>query len=628
MVPNDGNNILYISSFEDTQARVHVPSLTHQPERSYPLSAGGIRIITLSGNTRTGGSTGLEKKKGIRITADKPMSVQGLTVVNETSVKTNEGFLGLPVDALGTKYIAPAFHPVINAIIQVVAKEDNTSVSFNLRLPQNGRVQYQDNYYYNGDVISVNLNDLDVFQVLADQDLSGTVVTSSKPIAVFSGDDCTTVPLNYFPCNHLVEQIPPVSHWGSLFITNPTPNNPGGDVFHVIASAPNARVSVDSQYKTTLNQGEKYMIDHAPWNKSLVIKTSQPSLVVQYSSGGKSPSMNLVPPLKWFANDYTIYVPQDEQGNFDSHVNVIIETSLRSDLRVAGADSLVINWTSIPGSGGFSRASLHLTKGGRYHVYHKNPLKNFSAVVYGMSSLGLFAIPAGLKSTQPSGERCSRTKTVGGDNIDNDCDGRTDEEAANEVDDDGDGNIDEDLVTPEPTFNVPKDYVTTPLLSCDRTSSVANIRNTGIATGSAQGVCAIRGKATISYKDNNVNNQECEREFDRVWTIKDSCQNTITRNQRIKINAPQDPTIIFPDDVSFTCRENYLDPEFTGEVVVTAKLCPRNVTISYQDGYRADCSDKEVKLERAWTVKDKCAPSKRKTQVITLLPKGERIQLM
>ena len=41
--------------------------------------------------------------------------------------------------------------------------------------------------------------------------------------------------------------------------------------------------------------------------------------------------------------------------------------------------------------------------------------------------------------------QCQKTETAAGDGMDNDCDGRIDEEKLNGKDDDADGNIDEDL---------------------------------------------------------------------------------------------------------------------------------------------------------------------------------------
>ena len=621
----DGTNNLYISSFEDVQARVHIPAHPQQPDTQFDLKGGGIKIISLPGSTRTSGFTGIEKNKGIRITANKPISVQGLSIVK----KTSEGFLGLPVGALGMYYIVPTFFAISSAIVQVVATEDNTYVELQLRLPKNGRVHYGELTYVDGGFINVTLNELDVFQVLGDSILSGTIVTSWKPVAVFSGNDCAMVPKDQQPCNHLVEQIPPVSDWGLEFITNPTPNRQGGDEFHVIASMQNTLVSIDTQFKARLNEGEKYIVD-APWNVSLVISTSQPSLVVQYSKGSDtlklSPSMSLVPPKEWFSNDYIVYVPKDDTGNaFDSYINVVIDTIWRNDLLVKGADDLSIDWKII--SGGFSRASLHLASDGVYHVYHKNPLANFSAVLYGMASQKLFSFPVGMKWLQPLELYCFPTNTTGGDKIDNDCDDATDEELANGRDDDGDGRIDEDLITPEPDFNVPTDFVTKPLLSCDGSSTVANTGNTGVATGSAQGVCKIRGGRTvISNKDSIVSSQSCERVLERLWTIVDPCNNELSLSQRIKISTPQDPVITFPVNTAFTCRDKkYLATGFTGDVQVTSKegsVCPRKVTVTHRDSYSGDCPDEEGRLDRVWTVEDKCTGSRKHKQIIKLLPKG------
>ena len=51
----------------------------------------------------------------------------------------------------------------------------------------------------------------------------------------------------------------------------------------------------------------------------------------------------------------------------------------------------------------------------------------------------------GTNLSKPIFFQCEPTTPIPGDVIDNDCDGRTDEERRNGVDDDGDGLVDEDL---------------------------------------------------------------------------------------------------------------------------------------------------------------------------------------
>ena len=613
-----GKNTLYITTLENTKVNVHVPSLIQQGDQQFSVSALGVKVVTLPGKSRFGEFTGKDTK-GIRITANKPISVYGYGWILLGPMHVGEGFLGLPVDVLGKEYIVPTYSPVGSSIVQVVAQEDNTQVSFMLRLPRGGRVHYGDRYLYSGNFINTTLNDLEVFQVQGDSDLSGTVVTSSKPVAVFSGDDCTLVPADKHPCNHLVEQIPPVSVWGKEFITNPTPNNFGGDEFHIIASKDNTDVNVDWQRKGTLNKGDKYNIP-VPWNKTSLITTSNPSLVVQYTSGdGSPPSMSIVPPTQCSWNDYTVYVP-----GVDVYVNVIIDTASRSGLRVKGpVASGPFTWTLL---GGRSLGSLHLNTTGVYLIYHDDLLVNFTSVMYGTSSKARFSFPAGLRWELPIDQRCTNSTIHGGDGIDNDCDGITDEELFNGKDDDNDGQIDEDLVTARPNATFPKDYLSPPLLSCGSPSNVDDPKQAGFSPTvvSTSALCSIRGDATIHHDDKTVKSGPCYREIDRTWKVKDGCGNEIKHVQHLAISSPNEPKLTFPPDVTLFCRDRkYLNPTFTGKVLTEVDRCLRNVTISpHKDTFYGECSTQKAKIERVWTVIDKCRSNIVKTQVINLVPKG------
>ncbi len=43
---------------------------------------------------------------------------------------------------------------------------------------------------------------LETYQIESDTDLTGTGITSSKPLSVFSGSDCAEVPHNRRLCDH------------------------------------------------------------------------------------------------------------------------------------------------------------------------------------------------------------------------------------------------------------------------------------------------------------------------------------------------------------------------------------------------------------------------------------------
>ena len=94
------------------------------------MSALGVKVVDLPspGKKLFNKFTGKDKK-GIRITANKPISVYGYGEFLLMPWHVGEGFLGLPVDVLGKEYIVPthsAIHPRRGCFVQVVAQEDNT----------------------------------------------------------------------------------------------------------------------------------------------------------------------------------------------------------------------------------------------------------------------------------------------------------------------------------------------------------------------------------------------------------------------------------------------------------------------------------------------------------------------
>lgn len=75
-------------------------------------------------------------------------------------------------------------------------------------------LQIDGKVYQSGDIFSLILNRFETYQIAHTVDMTGTVVESSSPIAVFSGNDCNILNGQGF-CDHLIEQLPPTSRRGS-----------------------------------------------------------------------------------------------------------------------------------------------------------------------------------------------------------------------------------------------------------------------------------------------------------------------------------------------------------------------------------------------------------------------------
>ena len=79
-------------------------------------------------------------------------------------------------------------------------------------------------------------------------DLTGSIIKSDKPIAAFGGNKCTNVPIGYYACDHIVEQLTPTSTWGQAFLTVPLATRLNGDTFRILASQDGTEVSINGSW--------------------------------------------------------------------------------------------------------------------------------------------------------------------------------------------------------------------------------------------------------------------------------------------------------------------------------------------------------------------------------------------
>ncbi|CAG2218998.1 unnamed protein product [Mytilus edulis] len=124
---------------------------------------------------------------GVELHSDKGINVYGFSFGTEVS----EGYSSMPTRFASTKYIIPtlpAFY-IYKNMIALTPCYQNTVVSINLKL-KSGSVTYDNKQYSNNDTIRIMVNKYDTFQLSTTSDLSGTMVTSSKPVIVVSGNQC------------------------------------------------------------------------------------------------------------------------------------------------------------------------------------------------------------------------------------------------------------------------------------------------------------------------------------------------------------------------------------------------------------------------------------------------------
>lgn len=381
--------VLFITGDTATTGNVDIPGLGFS--QTFSVTPGTISTVNLPSDAAVAGSD-IIQNKGVLVTAEDPVVVYGLNQITQTT----DAFLGLPTDVLGTEHIILGFGQAFAGVgseFAVVGVENGTIVTIIPSVTTGARMA--------GESFVVTLNALDVYQLQTNAvsgDLSGTIVTSDKPVAVFGGNRCAQVPVGTNFCDHLVEQLPPTSTWGTSFLTVSLATRTGGDLFRVIARDDGTQVFLDGVSQGTINRAE-FMEFDLPSGGVHEISTSGPALLMQYAKGSQAdnvtpaaadPFMMMIPPSEQFLSGYTLTTPAASPVSFTNFINVVVRTDDIVSCTIDG-EFFMATFTPI-GASGFSGAQEPVGIGA--HVLScPNP---FGAYAYGFAFVESYGYPGGM----------------------------------------------------------------------------------------------------------------------------------------------------------------------------------------------------------------------------------------
>jgi uncharacterized repeat protein (TIGR01451 family) len=376
---------LLIAGSAQTSGTVAIPGLGQPFSQPFTVTPGTVTTVTLPAAAEIGASN-VAVGNGVHVTAASPVTVYGLSQIT----KSTDAYLGLPSDAIGTDYIALGYggeNQSRPSELAVVATADGTTVTIT---PATALAQHAA-----GVPFQVSLNQGQTYQLQAGAigDVTGTLVTSNKPIGVFSGSECgdvPDVPLT-FACNLLVEQLPPTTAWGKSFVTMPLATRLNGDAFRILASQDSTTVQVNGA-AATLNRAQfKELVVNGPAQ----IVADKPVLVMQYSHGTNydgvtsDPFEMLVPPTAQFADAYTVATP--ESGFAVNFVNVVAPNAAVGSILLDGQPIAANQFTAV-GSSGFSGTQVAVGVGS--HTL-SGPAA-FGLHAYGFAAADGYGYPGGL----------------------------------------------------------------------------------------------------------------------------------------------------------------------------------------------------------------------------------------
>ncbi|KAI5630196.1 IgGFc-binding protein-like [Silurus asotus] len=271
-----------------------------------------------------------------------------------------------PVQEWGTEYYI--YTPLMGPPDQF--KEfsiTNQGVQNTVEIQLNGMVTFEGQQYPQGSKLVIDLEPFESALIQSKEDLTGSKVSAKQPVAVFTGHSCTW----YFTdCNHVYEQLLPVSSWGKEFVVATLAySNPVNRFDSIIIQASeNTGIQITSRDGTNSKElvaGETLYIN-LPYPNSLYLSADKGVQVLYEFNGGinqngqtNDPFLITVLSTDRFSTSYTM----ESQLNFTNEAIIIAqakdlgkltldENPLTNDLQWSQVGESEYSWTQISYNGG------------------------------------------------------------------------------------------------------------------------------------------------------------------------------------------------------------------------------------------------------------------------------------
>lgn len=325
---------------------------------------------------------------------------------------TTDGYRALPLTLQSTQFFIAAWQCVDTktfdffAAFQVISVLSDTCVEYYKIV--NGTVYQLVSKIYFQDPYEVFLATASV-----GQDLTGYYVNSSKPISILAGHSCAFVPDNVYFCDHIVEQIPPVSELGKTHIVPPILGRDDSAGYYVRVVATQLDTTVTWESATTqakgqvvITRGQFKEIKNPQAGQPMKVYCDKPCLVMQYNPGRQAAARNIIdkPTDPFMMNIAPVERFDIESGfatasfcdvrnsvtykiDFSNFVSIVVSTDSINDILFDGQKmTMTTGWMS-PGNWGYSVATFGVTHGA--HVITRVPgsKARFGAYAYGHSQL-------------------------------------------------------------------------------------------------------------------------------------------------------------------------------------------------------------------------------------------------
>jgi hypothetical protein len=323
---------------------------------------------------------------------------------------STDGFLGIPLDVLGTSYFVPSYFSTYQDFFQsailIIGTVDMSMLYIRLPSTRGIDIRLEGKRYRSGDWLNTTISKYETLQLRCRADLTGTFVLASHKVSVFGGSTVTSIGSGGSR-DHIEEQIPPVNVWGKEFAISKFPDtNP--NVLRFLASEDNTVIVINDKQSIHLKGGEFHEthVDHF-----LFVSSNKPILSVQYIPSGTcgdtitngchkgDPAMTLIPPIEQRNIFYAFLTPISSQNqNFKNIFMFVIEESAVNDMLL---DNKPIGRRKIRNIvNGYNLTTGYIEiPPGSHTIEHASKIVPFGGILYGGIQYESYAFPVGQRFT-------------------------------------------------------------------------------------------------------------------------------------------------------------------------------------------------------------------------------------
>lgn len=374
--------------------------------------------------------------KAVKLYSTEPIIAYGVTRVQYTS----DGYLAYPITSLGKVYQVASYADPTNNVSQflpsytsIVAAYNNTKVTFRMGGCESCMVPKEDgDTLRTGQVIRRTLNEGDVWLLPGIgpfNDLTGSKIIASKPVAVMSGNFCAYIPTHIAACDFIIEQEIPENVWGTKYHVTPIISRKKFSIIKIFAKKSMTQVSADGVPTWNVVTpggilGTGYIETRAgvePEPRPVVIHSPDdyPINVVQYNPGQQDDNVPSDPfqlqlsPIEQYQKEIVFNTPGIRGGfGFTSnYINLVYKATadggIPDDVQFAEVIDGKFNWIpmnayssnpgkkfayEIPDAEGrvFYSKTIKLPYDGVYRIKAEDP---FVAYAYGFSDYDSYGFP-------------------------------------------------------------------------------------------------------------------------------------------------------------------------------------------------------------------------------------------